>query len=151
MTPMARIVVVGEPAEAGLRNSLVAGFRRSGRAVDVLDWVPWSPVWLALAAFRQPKLGAGLRREFRRRVDLLAENGSTDLVLVLKGALLDCRSIDHLRSRFDCPVVCWNPDSPFDDAVSNCGAGIPRTIGAYDRGSPGHLYIHWTHETHPFP
>jgi hypothetical protein len=137
MTRMARIVVVGQPDEAGLRDSLVTAFRRSGCAVDVLDWGPWKPARLASAAFRQPMLGVGFRREFRRRVDLLAGNGSADLVLVLKGALLDRSSIDHLRLRFDSPVVCWNPDSPFDDAVSSCGAGIPRTIGAYD------AYITW--------
>lgn len=134
---MARIVVLGEPAEGGLRNSLVTALRRSGCAVDVLDLSPCSPGWLASAAFRQPVLGVGVRREARRRADELAEHGRADLVLVVKGALLDSRGIDHLRSRFDSPVVCWNPDSPFDDALSNCGAGIPRAIGAYD------AYITW--------
>ena len=81
MTALPRIVVVGEPAEAGLRNSLIMAFRTSGCAVDVLDWGPWNPAWLASAAFRQPMLGAGFRREFRWRVDVLAENGSTDLAL----------------------------------------------------------------------
>ena len=132
MTALPRIVVVGQWEEAGLRNSLVTALRTSGCAVDVLDLGPCSPALFASAAFRKPMLGVGFRREFRRRVDLLAENGSADLVLVLKGALLNCRSIDHLRSRFGGPVVCWNPDSPFDDAVSNCGAWIPRMIRAYD-------------------
>jgi len=134
---MARIVIIGIPVEAGLRDSLVAAFRHSGCAVDLLDFGPWRPPWLVSAAFRQPKLAVGFRSEFRRRADVLAEHGCTDLVLVLKGALLDSRSIDHLRSRFGAPVVCWNPDSPFDDAISNCGGGIPRTIGAYD------AYITW--------
>jgi len=134
---MVRVVVVGVSAEAGLRDSLVNGFRRSGCAVDVLDFGPWTPVWFVSAAFRQPMLGSGFRREFRRQVDVLAERGRADLVLVVKGVLLDPRSIDHLRLRFGSPVVCWNPDSPFDDAISNCGAGIPRTIGAYD------AYVTW--------
>jgi hypothetical protein len=138
MTRMARIVVVGEPAEAGLRNSLVTAFRRSGCAVDLLDLGPWNPAWLASAAFRQPMLAFGIRREFRRRVEVLAENGPADLVLVVKGAFLDPRSIDHLRLLFDSPVVCWNPDSPFDNAISNCGAGIPRAIGSYD------AYVTWS-------
>jgi len=137
MTRMTRIVVVGAPAKAGLRNSLVTAFRRSGCKVEVLDLGPSTPAWLASAAFRQPMLGVGVRRDFRRRVDVLAESGSADLVLITKGALLDPFSIDHLRSRFDSPVVCWNPDSPFDDAISNRGAGIPRTIRAYD------AYITW--------
>jgi hypothetical protein len=137
MTHIARIVVVGESAEAGLRNSLVTAFRHSGCAVDLLDLGPWSPAWLASVAFRQPIFAVGFRSEFRRRVDILAENGAADLVMVVKGAMLDQRSIDHLRLRLDCPVVCFNPDSPFDDALSNCGAGIPRAIGAYD------VYITW--------
>jgi hypothetical protein len=134
---MPRIVIVGIPAAGGLRDSLVAAFRHSGCAVDLLDFGPWSPTWLVSAAFREPTLGVRFRREFRGRVDELAEHGCADLVLVFKGALFDPRSIDHLRSRFGSPVVCWNPDSPFDDAVSNRGAGIPRTIGAYD------AYITW--------
>jgi len=137
MTRATQIVVVGPPAEAGLRASLVVAFQHSECAVDLLDLGPWSPAWLASAAFRQPMLGVGFRREFRRRVDVLADKGSADLVLVLKGPLLDPRSIEYLRLRFNSPVVCWNPDSPFDDAVSNRGAGIPRTIGAYD------AYITW--------
>lgn len=134
---MARIVVVGSPAEAGLRNSVVTALRRSGGAVDLLDLGPWSPAWLASAALRQPLLGVGFRREFRRRADVLADNGPAHLVLVFKGALLDARSIDYLRLRFGSPVVCWNADSPFDDAVSNRGAGILKAIAAYD------AYITW--------
>ena len=137
MKRMARIVVVGRWEKAGLRDSLVNAFRHSGCAIDVLDLGPWSPAWLASAAIRQPILAVGFRREFRRRADVLAENGPTDFVLVFKGTLLNARSIDYLRSRFDSPVVCWNPDSPFDFAISNCGAGIPQTIGAYD------AYITW--------
>ena len=36
--------------------------------------------------------------------------------------------------------MCWNPDSPFDDAISNCGAGIPQAIGRYD------AYITWAED-----
>jgi len=140
MRHVTRIVVVGAPAKSGLRNSLVTAFQRSGCAVDLLDLGPWSPAWLVSAAFRYPMLGLGFRREFRRRVEALVDNGPADLVLVVKGALLDSHSIDHLRLRFGSPVVCWNPDSPFDDAVSNCGAGIPRAIRAYD------AYITWAHD-----
>jgi hypothetical protein len=82
-------------------------------------------------------LGVGFRREFRRRVDVLAENGAADLVLVIKGVFLNPCSIDYIRLRFGSPVVCWNPDSPFDYAVSNCGAGIPQAIASYD------AYITW--------
>jgi hypothetical protein len=134
---MPRIVVVGTPAEAGLRDSVVAALKHSGYAIDVLDLGPWRPGWLVSAAFRQPIFGDGFRRDFRKRVRTLAGRGAADLVMVFKGAMLDSRSIDYTRLRLDCPVVCWNPDSPFDGAVSNSGAGIPRAIGAYD------AYITW--------
>jgi Glycosyl transferases group 1 len=137
MTRTPRIVIVGAPAEAGLRDSVAAAFRPSGNIIDLLDPGPWSPGWLASAAFRQPTLGAGFRRQFRRRADVLADKGAADLVVVFKGPFLDSRSIDYIRLRFESPVVCWNPDSPFDDAISNCGAGIPSAIGAYD------AYITW--------
>ena len=134
---MTQIVIVGIQGEAGLCDSLISAFRLSGCAVDLLDLGSWSPAWLVSAAFRLPTLGVGFRREFRRRVDVLAERGGTDLVLVLKGPLLDARSIDYLRLRLDSPVVCWNPDSPFDDAISNRGAGIPRRLGPTTRTSHG--------------
>ena len=134
------MVIVGEPAEAGLRDSLVTAFRRCGCTVDVLDLGPRQPAWLAAAAFRQPILGTKFRRQFRRHVDAAAETHPVELILVIKGAFIDSRTIDYLRMRFDSPVVCWNPDSPFDRAISNCGAGIPSAIAAYD------TYITWAHD-----
>ena len=137
---MTRIIIVGEPAEAGLRDSLVTAFRRCGCTVDVLDLGPWQPPWLASAAFRQPILGTKFRRQFRRHVDAVAETRPVELVLVIKGALIDSHTIDYLRMRFDSPIVCWNPDSPFDGVISNRGAGIRSAIPAYD------TYITWAHD-----
>jgi hypothetical protein len=137
MTRPVKMIIAGESSEAGLRDSLVGAFRQCGCAVDQLNLGPWNPAWLASAAYRKPVLGAWFRHEFRRRVDALAEAGPVGLVLVVKGALLSSRSIDHMRRKFGSPVVCWNPDSPFDSAISNWGAGIPRAIGAYD------AYITW--------
>jgi hypothetical protein len=135
-----RIIIVGEPAEAGLRDSLVTAFRRAGCTVDVLDLGPWQPPWLAFAAFRQPIIGTKLRRHFRRHVDAVAETHRVELVLVIKGAFIDSHTVDYLRARFDSPIVCWNPDSPFDSAISNRGAGMRSAIAAYD------AYITWAHD-----
>ncbi len=132
-----RIVVAGTPAAGGLRNSLVTALARSGCDVDVLDFGPWIPTWLASAAFRQPALGAPFRYDLARRVDALADNGSSDLVLVVKGPFLNARVISHIRTRFRCPVVCWNPDSPFDAAVPNRGSEIRQAIREYD------AYVTW--------
>lgn len=140
MTRPTRVAILGEPAEAGLRDSLVDAFRGSGCSVAVLSLGPWRPGWLKSVAYRQPLLGAGFRRTLRMQVDALAGQGPYDLVLVVKGVFLNTNSIDYLRSRLVGPVVCWNPDSPFDDAISNRGAGIPRAIAAYD------AYITWAHD-----
>ena len=72
--------------------------------------------------------------------DHLADRGPADLTLVVKGPLLDHTAVDYLRTQLSSPVACWNPDSPFDGAVSNRGAGIPQTISAYD------YYITWAHD-----
>jgi hypothetical protein len=135
---MPRIVIVGEPREAGLHASLMSAFRQAGCDVNVLDLGHPRPAWLASVAYRWPRFGVGFRREFHRRVDEAAAIQAADVVVVFKGPWLDSRSIDHLRLRFECRVVCWNADSPFDDALANRGAGIPQAIGAYD------AYITWT-------
>ena len=137
---MTRIIIVGAPAQAGLRDSLVTAFRRCGCTVDVFDLGPWQPPWLVGAAFRQPTLGTKFRRQFRRLLDAAAETHPVELVLVIKGPFIDTRTIDYLRMRFDSPVVCWNPDSPFDKAISNCGAGMRSALAAYD------AYITWAHD-----
>ena len=137
---MIRIIIVGSPEVGGLRDSLVTAFRRCGCTVEVLDLGPWQPPWLASAAFRQPILGTKFRRQFRRHVDAVTEVHPVELVLVVKGTFIDSHTIDYLRMRFDSPIVCWNPDSPFDTAISNRGAGIPSAIAAYD------AYITWAHD-----
>jgi len=137
---MTRVVVVGEVAEAGLTNSLITGFRHVGCAVTVLALGPWRPPQLASAALRYPSLAAKFRKAFIRRVDETAEHGSAALVLVVKGTLIGRQTLDHLRSHFNSPVLCWNPDSPFDSAISNRGGGIRKTIGSYDG------YITWAED-----
>jgi hypothetical protein len=135
-----RIVIVGEPTQAGLRNSLIAGFHANGCDVAALDLGQCKPAWLAPALFRYPRFAGGFRRAFTQRVDDLASSGPADLTLVVKGPLLDRSSVDYLRTRFRSPIACWNPDSPFDGALSNRGAGIPQTISAYD------YYITWAQD-----
>ena len=132
-----RIVVVGEPAPGGLGSSIISAFTMLGRSVGVVDWGPWRPAQLASAAFQAPRLAGGFRRRLRQEVDRLAGGDEADLVQVIKEPLLDTRTIEHFRKRMAAPVVCWNPDSPFDGAVSNRGAGIPSAIGAYD------TYVTW--------
>ncbi|MCU4187144.1 glycosyltransferase [Acidiferrimicrobium sp. IK] len=61
-------------------------------------------------------------------------------MVVIKGGFLDPPTIDQIRERVGAPIVCWNPDSPFDPTVSNSGAGITRAVGSYD------LYVTWAED-----
>lgn len=134
------VAVIGEAAEGGLRDSVAAGFRGAGCEVEVIDSGPWSPGWLAAAAFRRPALALRFRRSLLQRVDVLSRRVAVDLVVVIKGAFLDPPTIEKIRGRLGAPVICWNPDSPFDRTVSNAGAGIPRAVGAYD------VYVTWAED-----
>jgi len=131
------VIVIGEAAEGGLRDSVAAGFRGADWEVEVVTSGPWHPRWLASAAFRAPRLAYGFRRSLHRTIDRLADGRPADLIVVIKGVFFDPPSVDRLRSRFGAPVVCWNPDSPFDEAISNRGAGIPDAVAAYD------AYVTW--------
>lgn len=61
-----------------------------------------------------------------------------EAILIVKGQLLTRRALRSLRDTAGCPLICWNPDSPFDPAISNCGGGILEAVGMYD------LYITWS-------
>lgn len=133
---MNRAVLIGEPTPGGLTSALRHAF------VD-LQWdtllVPWGaerPRLLGRLASRAPRAATPFRRRLRRSVDEIAAT-SVDLVVVVKGFLFDHPTIEYIRRRLATPVVCWNPDSPFDPATSNSGGGMTRTIGSYDH------YVTW--------
>lgn len=133
-------MIIGDNALGGLRSSLVLAFREVGWVVHTVDWGGWRPNVIGRAAFREPRLASWWRLQLRRRIDILAEVAPVDVVVVLKGHFLVASDIDYARSRLSSPIVCWNPDSPFDDAISNRGAGVPKAVGAYD------LYITWAED-----
>lgn len=133
------VLLLGEVAEGGLAGSLGRAFSELGWHVRPLVWGPWRPSGLASIALRAPAAGAPFRVRLRRTIDEQAAE-SVDLVLVVKGALLNWRVIDYVRRRMGAPVVCWNPDSPFDPATSNRGGGIAQAVGAYDG------YVTWAED-----
>lgn len=134
------VMVVGEDAPGGLRNSIIDGFRAVGWHVAPVALGPWSPAVLASVAFRLPLLAGRFRGVLRQAVEEGSAGQQWDLVVVVKGPFVDGRTVDHLRRVTSAPVVCWNPDSPFDEAISNRGAGIPAAIGRYD------AYVTWADE-----
>ena len=132
-----RVMIIGEHAPGGLRSSIIGGFRDLGWQVEAVDFGPWNPATLAAAAFRLPYLAGRFRRELSLTVEQRAVGMHWDLVLVVKGPFVNGRTVDHVRRVASAPVVCWNPDSPFDTAISNRGAGIPAAISRYD------AYVTW--------
>lgn len=131
------VTLVGDPVEGGLTNSLERGFRDEGWEPHVVPWAPTRPKALHSAAYRWPALAMPFRRWLRLT---LSQRGDADLVVMVKGQFIDRRTVEWVQRRFGAPVVCWNPDSPFDLAISNCGAGIPQAIPAYD------CYVTWAED-----
>lgn len=129
-----RAIVIGDPAVNGLSEALGVGFRDNGWTVDAVPWGSWRPSSLASAGHRWPIAA----RPFVWRMFRSLAAGHADLVVVVKGAFLGSRDIARLRQRTKSPVVCWNPDDPFDSAMSNRGAGIPAAISSYD------YYVTWS-------
>lgn len=128
------VILIGDPVEGGLTSCLERAFRSEGWTPQLVPWSPTRPWVLHGAAYRWPSLALPYRLDLRRR---LAACSEASLAVVVKGQFIDRPMVDWVRRRFAAPVVCWNPDSPFDEAISNRGAGVPQAIGAYDH------YVTW--------
>lgn len=133
---MKHVVIIGERGKWNFVASLARAFGYVGWEVSRVDWGPWHPSLLARAAFRIRSAGACFRRSLLASVASI-QGEQVDLVLIIKGHLLDSGFIAKLRQQLNAPVVCWNPDSPFDIAVSNRGGR--HAIEGYD------AYITWSY------
>lgn len=131
------VMIVGDLVQGGLTRSLAGGFRDVGWAVHLVPWGTGIPRPFGSVAMRVPSLVEPLRRGLVRLIRQRARSSSFRMSIVVKGQFLDARTIGHMRQVLSAPVVCWNPDSPFDEALSNRGGGIPAAIGAYD------AYVTW--------
>jgi hypothetical protein len=135
-----RVLVIGEHAPGGLRDSIVRAFRALSWEAVTVEGDQWRSQLLESAAYRLPTVASGFRAKLRNAVTRSVAGQRWDLVLVVKGTFMDRHTIDHLREATSAPVVCWNPDSPFDTAISNRGGGIPTAIRAYD------AYVTWSED-----
>lgn len=134
---MTSVLLVGQVVPGALTTSLEAAFRDLGCAVQVVPIGPFRRPRLAGLAYRVGALASIARAEIERAVDA-SVSSRHDLVVVVKGPFVDAALVDRLRARAGGPVVCWNPDSPLDGAISNRGAGMPAAVSAYD------AYITWS-------
>ncbi|MGI8806351.1 MAG: CgeB family protein [Acidimicrobiales bacterium] len=134
------VLVIGQEHIGGLASSLSSGFRDLGWDARHVKWGPWRPVLLSRLAARASSMAEPFRYQLRRQVAAAARDRTFDLVVVVKGPFLDASTISAIRRSTGAPLVCWNPDSPFDGSMSNSGGGMAAAIPLYD------AYVTWADE-----
>ena len=137
MTDRLRIAVVSSGDERGLGGAIARGLREGGNEARL---VPEPSLRAPRAARLALELGGALPEAAVdvRRCTRELERSPTDLVIVVKGVFTSPDTVRKMRER--CPVVCWNPDSPFDHAPSNHGGMVHPALTAYD------AYVTWAHD-----
>jgi hypothetical protein len=138
--PGGAVLVIGQDHVGGLAPSLCNGFRDLGWDVSFVKWGPWRPVLLSRLAVRAASMAEPFRYRLRKQVASMAADRVLDVVVVVKGPFLNAETIAAIRKAGRAPVVCWNPDSPFDDSMSNSGGGLADAIALYDG------YVTWAED-----
>lgn len=129
--------VVSSGHASGLGGALVRGLEIEGHRAAIIEEPAIRPTRLARAALemrdRLPALAIA-----DRTTALVDEVGKLDpdIVIIIKGVFVTVEAVRRLRS--DATVVCWNPDSPFDSAISNNGGMVHSALPEYD------LYVTWS-------
>jgi hypothetical protein len=130
------VLVIGENAFAGLRNSIISALAQINWQIDTIDLPPLKPKYLGSLAYRIPQFSMLYRENFIKSIDSLPKT-KYKFVLIIKGPFINNKIINKLREKTSAPIVCWNPDSPIDQAISNHGAGMNKVISSYD------AYVTW--------
>jgi hypothetical protein len=127
------IVTSGGPS--GLGASLARGFEDLGWRTELV-----SEPWVRVRRLSGPALAAtdGLPRSAvdEGRVIERAQALRPSLILVIKGSFVHPDLVAEM-SRL-APTVCWNPDHPFDWALSNRGGYMVPALPHY------HAYVTWS-------
>lgn len=133
--PALRIAVVSSGEPSGLAASLVRGFKQAGHHAEICE-EPW-PRRAALVApglLLRGRLPPGAIRG--RKLLAKVSQVSPSLIVVVKGCFVGPSLVQGLRRV--APTICWNPDSPFDSALSNSGGFIQTALREYD------AYVTWS-------
>lgn len=130
-----RVALISSEDEAGLCASLARGFRDAGHDAHLIrePWLRFSRI-----------VGPALAMQGRLPRWCVSDEGlldsvalaNPDLILVGKGTFVHPAVVHRLRAL--APTVCWNPDSPFDSALSNHGGYLQPALPVYD------AYITWS-------
>jgi spore maturation protein CgeB len=128
------IVSSGGPQDLGA--SLARGFRQIGHHATLVPEPTVRPSQMLSPALalreRLPKVFVrDCKRLFRN-----IESRPPDLILVIKGWFIRPNVVCRLRDI--APTICWNPDSPFDSALTSGGGLVQEALPLYDG------YVTWS-------
>ncbi len=127
--------MIGDPTDGGLARSLTTAFAGLGWDVKLISGEPEGPSWLKRLGYRSRACAQVVAPR-----NLGQASQHADLVLCVKGVFVSPHVIRQLRLLYSCPIVCWNPDDPFDSALSNRGGLLQLSIPSYD------LYVTWSED-----
>lgn len=129
------ILIVGMDTPGALERYCARGLRAPGHEVSFFDL---HEELAAKARFMQTPVLAEieqswLRGPYNRRLLQRVRDLRPDLVLVIKGIEIEPATLKAIRVMPGAPLLLnWNPDSPFDAAVSNSSPGLLASIQHYD-------------------
>lgn len=134
------LLIIGEDAYAGLKSSLIRGFEKLDWKVKSISLYKVMPPNFERMAFRFSYLAEIFRTRFEKIIVSVPQLSDIDLVVVVKGAFMSKYLIRLLKEKTGAIIVCWNPDSPFDFAISNRGSSLKSMIKYYD------YYVTWAED-----
>lgn len=135
MTTVHRIAIVSSGGSTGIGASLCRGFQQAGQIAMQFD-----EPWVRARRLSGPSLSLkGLLPRAAVDTRSLVQNSRSfapTLIIVIKGLFMLPQHIRALQHQ--APVICWNPDSPFDASLSNSGGVVSQCVSHYD------AYITWS-------
>lgn len=126
--------VIGDFRSGNLENSITSGLLANDWEVIKIEWEIPKGFRASLAARLPISASIEARSAWSKMGNEFQLGMKIDLVLIVKGFLMQSREIGLLRQVFECPVICWNPDDPLDHAISNRGGnslGVAKHFDAY--------------------
>ena len=83
--------------------------------------------------------GVARRTGTPQSLEVISRVPPSNLILVIKGHFLSPSIVSGLRAAARCPVVCFNPDNPFNLNGASSFAHVLKAIPQYD------VYFVWSH------
>ena len=138
-----RVTILGQFGTTDLASSYARGFRRLGCEVVEVDYL--SSIGRVGSRIGADRVGrwSGAAYRYAKSLDVISRVPPSDLILVIKGHFLSPSVYSALRTAARCPVVCFNPDNPFNLNGASSFAHVLEAIPQYD------VYFVWSHALVP--